>query len=192
MEKPANSFLVIGGCRSGKSSYALERCNQISGRKIYIATTVVQDEEMHQRVAAHQQERGKGWQTIEEPLQVHQHIETRSKTAAVILVDCLTLWVSNMLMETYEQDRVLTMVEHLTQAVQHSQCPVFLVSNEVGTGIVPENKLARRFRDNAGLVNQKVAAAVDEVYYTVAGIPMRIKPSQDLSGAMHVRGEVGL
>lgn len=171
--------LVIGGCRSGKSSFALEEANQIKGdQKLFLATSVPRDPEMHKRVAKHQAERGEDWQTIEEPVDIHKIIETRSGNADVILVDCLTLWTSNLMAREEGESTVMEYTQKLVSALEASQCPVFLVANEVGTGIVPENALARQFRDLAGFVNQKVAAAADRVVLTVAGIGVQIKPKE--------------
>jgi adenosylcobinamide kinase/adenosylcobinamide-phosphate guanylyltransferase len=178
---------VIGGCRSGKSRFALNAANQMTGnqvkaapsgkvRKIFLATSVPRDPEMDKRVAAHQAERGEDWQTIEEPIMIHKTIERASKTADVILVDCLTLWTSNLLFAEYDEPRIMEATAFLAGALAKSCCPVFLVSNEVGYGIVPENSLARQFRDMAGLVNQKIAAMADQVILTVAGIEVPIKP----------------
>jgi len=180
LNNKARITLVIGGCRSGKSRFALDGANQITGgKKIFLATSVPTDPEMDRRVAAHRAERGGEWQTIEEPLMIHDTIETASQTAGVILVDCLTLWTSNLLFAKYEEPAIMEAVSLLTTALENSLCPVFLVSNEVGYGIVPENILARQFRDYAGLVNQKIAAAADRVILTVAGIPVTVKPREN-------------
>ena len=177
MENKAIITLVIGGCRSGKSGFALEAANQIPGdQKIFLATSVPTDPEMDKRVATHKAERGDNWQTIEEPMMIHDAIELASKTAHVILVDCLTLWTSNLLLADYDEAKILEAVGRLIGALETCPCPVFLVSNEVGYGIVPENSLARQFRDFAGLVNQKMAAMADRVFLTVAGIALPIKP----------------
>jgi adenosylcobinamide kinase/adenosylcobinamide-phosphate guanylyltransferase len=187
LENKARITLVIGGCRSGKSRFALNAANQMTDnqvkaapsgevRKIFLATSVPRDPEMDKRVAAHQAERGEDWQTIEEPIMIHKTIEASSKTADVILVDCLTLWTSNLLFAEYDEPRIMEATALLAGALAKSCCPVFLVSNEVGYGIVPENSLARRFRDMAGLVNQKIAAMADQVILTVAGIEVPIKP----------------
>jgi len=187
LENKARITLVIGGCRSGKSRFALDAADQIidnkvkadaagGGRKIFLATSVPRDPEMDKRVAAHQVERGEDWQTIEEPVMIHQTIERASTTAGVILVDCLTLWTSNLLFAEYDEPRIMEATNLLAGALEKSGCPVFLVSNEVGYGIVPDNSLARQFRDIAGLVNQKIAAMADRVILTVAGIDVPIKP----------------
>ena len=169
--------LVIGGCRSGKSDYALDRANALGGdRKVFLATSVPRDREMEKRVEKHVKERGRGWITREEPLDVHTVIETESPTADVILLDCLTLWTTNLLMDGRDEAGIRDAVAELAKALATSQCPVFMVTNEVGYGIVPENTLARQFRDHAGLVNRELARVAHEVYLTVAGIDVRIKP----------------
>ncbi len=168
--------LVIGGCRSGKSRHAMDLAEQVNGnRKIYVATCVPMDEEMRQRVARHQAERGPGWQTVETPLAIGPCIERSSAKADVILVDCLTLWTSNLMGEGRDQETILAQAEELGRILETVQCPVMLVSNEVGTGIVPENRMARQFRDIAGLVNQTIAGACSRVVWMVAGIPMAVK-----------------
>lgn len=173
-----NSMLVIGGCRSGKSAYALGYCNRITGnRKFFLATSVPSDEEMHQRVAAHQRERGPDWTTIETPLDIDGSILRFSSRANVILVDCLTLWISNLMAAEKADEQICLLAENLGNTLGTADCPVVLVSNEVGYGIVPDNPLARRFRDTAGRVNQIIARHVNQVVMTVAGIPVPVKPA---------------
>lgn len=168
---------VIGGCRSGKSDYTLAEANKITaGSKYFIATSVPTDTEMEERVQKHQQERGREWLTIEEPVEIHKTIETCGKDAGVILVDCLTLWVSNLMVNAYDAEQIDCAIAKLEKSLEKSPCPVFLVSNEVGLGIVPENKLARQFRDYAGLVNRRIAQTAGRVVMTVAGIDVQIKP----------------
>ncbi|NOX33582.1 MAG: bifunctional adenosylcobinamide kinase/adenosylcobinamide-phosphate guanylyltransferase [Deltaproteobacteria bacterium] len=168
---------VVGGCRSGKSSFALDQANMTAREnKYFIATSVPTDSEMEKRVEKHQQERGENWHTIEEPVRIHEKINQCSQKAGVILVDCLTLWVSNLLFHSNDQAQFDKAVKDLEISLNKCECPVFLVSNEVGTGIVPENKLARQFRDLAGFVNQRVAKIADRVIMTVAGIDIQIKP----------------
>ena len=169
-------IFVIGGCRSGKSRHALETADGISAnQKIFIATCIPRDAEMKQRVERHQKERRQNWQTVEAPVHLAQAIIGNSRQADVLLVDCLTLWISNLLMETDNDEKILKQIRSLTYACASVSCPVILVSNEVGAGIVPENKLARRFRDLVGSANQAVAAQADRVVWMVAGIPVRIK-----------------
>jgi len=167
--------LVIGGCRSGKSGHALDLADQIKGRKrVFLATCVPYDEEMKARVAKHKAERSGSWTTVEVPIHLAEAIREHSG-ADLILVDCLTLWVTNLMLEMETADAFDMHVERLLMAMERARCPVLLVSNEVGQGIVPDNALARQFRDAAGLVNQKVAARVDRVVWMVAGIPVVIK-----------------
>jgi adenosylcobinamide kinase/adenosylcobinamide-phosphate guanylyltransferase len=169
------TFLVTGGCRSGKSRFALGFADHRFSRKIFVATCEAQDQEMRQRIKAHQEARGPDWKTIEAPTALPEAVASHGSDADVILVDCLTLWVSNLLAEDRSQRQILARADSLVQGINEVPCSVILVSNEVGTGIVPENELARRFRDVAGLVNQNVAACVDSVVWMVAGIPVRIK-----------------
>ena len=170
------TIIVIGGCRSGKSRHALEMAEKISGKKkIFIATCVPNDDEMKQRVTRHQKDRGYSWTTVEIPVLVPEAIVEYSQKADVILVDCLTLWINNLLIEINDQGKIVEHIQELTQSLNKAQCPVILVSNEVGTGIVPDNKLARLFRDTAGFVNQNIAKCADRVIWMVAGIPVQIK-----------------
>ena len=166
-------IFVLGGCRSGKSSFALETAQKFSGdKKVFIATCIARDDEMGQRVERHQKERSQAWETVEAPIHLPEAIVAAGGEAGILLVDCLTLWISNLLMENHDSDQVLNQVQSLTRAVASSACPVILVSNEVGTGIVPENKLARLYRDLVGSTNQAVAECVDQVVWTVAGISL--------------------
>ncbi len=167
---------IVGGCRSGKSKYALQTAEKIVAKcRIYIATCVPQDDEMKQRVAQHQKQRNSTWVTVEEPLDLTRAITENSRKADVVLIDCLTLWMSNLLMQTQDEAALKNKIEHLVQALSLADCPVVVVSNEVGGGIVPENPLARQFRDIAGWANQSVAACADRVVWMVAGIPVTVK-----------------
>jgi adenosylcobinamide kinase/adenosylcobinamide-phosphate guanylyltransferase len=169
-------IFVIGGCRSGKSRHALETAERLTeDQKIFMATCIPHDEEMQQRVRRHQAERSRNWQTIETPVHLPRAIEENSRRAGVLLVDCLTLWINNLLMESDDGKNVQKQIQDLKNAIQAAGCPVVLVSNEVGGGIVPENRLARLFRDLVGSVNQAVAETADRVVWMVAGIPVRIK-----------------
>ena len=146
MDNP-NIILVLGGCRSGKSRHALQLAELYLGkRNLFIATCVATDEEMKQGVARHQSERGDAWSTLEIPFRLADTIKTESLRADMILVDCLTLWMSNLFMKTGKQDEIDTSVGRLTDALSSARCPVVLVSNEVGGGIVPANTLSRRYR----------------------------------------------
>ncbi len=176
--RTTNHVLFIGGCRSGKSSYALDKANRLIGdQKVYIATSVPTDSEMAERVERHRFERGKSWRTEEEPININERINNVGNSASVVIVDCLTLWTSNLLLDGRDESGIMTAVDLLIESLHNCPCPVYLVSNEVGHGIVPGNSLSRQFRDMAGLVNQRLAKVVDQVIYIVAGIPIQIKPA---------------
>ncbi len=170
--------LVIGGCRSGKSDYALNEANKESEKsKLFIATCVPTDDEMKERVDKHQKDRDSTWATLETPLLIHKEIDKNSKDRDIIIVDCLTLWTTNLIMKRDNIDEIKADIKSLVLSLDKAKkdCTVYLVTNEVGLGIVPENKLARYFRDVAGLVNQEIAKCADEVVMSVAGIPVKIK-----------------
>ncbi|MGC8719876.1 MAG: bifunctional adenosylcobinamide kinase/adenosylcobinamide-phosphate guanylyltransferase [Thermodesulforhabdaceae bacterium] len=176
--------LVLGGARSGKSLYAEKLISCFPPPYIYIATAEVLDDEMADRVRRHRERRGDQWITYEEPLGLVKLLQTLTPTSSPILVDCLTLWLSNLLIA--EQDAEGE-VERLCGIIRQSTAsPLIFVSNEVGLGIVPENDLARRFRDVAGWAHQKIAAECTHVTWMVAGIPVVVKhpegkpPGQDI------------
>ena len=167
---------VIGGCRSGKSRQALELAEKISGSKrIFIATCMPFDDEMKQRIERHKRERDKSWKTVEAPVELSAAINENSREGDVIIIDCLTLWINNLLMEIENPDVINKCIHKLILAIKEAKCPIILISNEVGAGIVPENKLARKFRDIAGFTNQKVAECADSVIWMIAGISVSIK-----------------
>jgi adenosylcobinamide kinase/adenosylcobinamide-phosphate guanylyltransferase len=167
---------VIGGCRSGKSRHALETAQRFAGdKKVFIATCIPSDDEMKQRVDNHRKERGAAWKTVETPILLPEVIAEKSRMSDAILVDCLTLWINNLLMEDETPKEIEAKIARLTAAIEKAKCPVVLVSNEVGAGIVPDNNLARMFRDLVGSVNQAVADCADKVVWMVAGIPITIK-----------------
>ncbi len=170
MIKMAKITLVLGGTRSGKSLHAEALADKSTSNKIYIATSEILDAEMAERVKIHKDRRGDGWQTIEEPLEIAKIIKNTQQ--AVILLDCLTLWLSNLLHKELE---VIPQIDILIEELRATQAEVILVSNEVGMGIVPENALARKFRDYAGILHQRIAEIADEVVLVVAGIPVKIK-----------------
>ncbi len=166
-------ILITGGARSGKSRYAEQRAAALGPRRLYIATAEASDEEMAHRIATHQRRRGSAWNTIEEPVQITETLQAWRGRTDCALVDCLTLWLSNLILRGDED--VEEKVESLAQTVACLDFSVVLVANEVGAGIVPNNPLARRFRDMAGWTNQRIALAANEVVLMVAGIPMTIK-----------------
>ncbi|MCP4369382.1 MAG: bifunctional adenosylcobinamide kinase/adenosylcobinamide-phosphate guanylyltransferase [Deltaproteobacteria bacterium] len=167
---------ILGGCRSGKSRHALELAEKIQANKrIFIATCIPHDDEMKERIDRHKKDRDKSWKTFEVPVQLPEAISEKSRKGDVILIDCLTLWINNLLVEIEVHDVIDQRIHKLILALKDAKCPIILVSNEVGAGIVPENKLARYFRDLTGFTNQKVAECADNVIWMVAGIPVSIK-----------------
>jgi len=167
-----NSLLVLGGARSGKSRYAQARAEAIDADLVFIATAQPFDAEMTERIARHRADRGTRWTTVEAPVELAAAIRAECREDRVLLIDCLTLWASNLLLA--ERD-IPAATDELIAAIDDAAGPLILVSNEVGLGIVPDNPLARRFRDEAGRVNQQVAAAVDEAMFVAAGLPLRLK-----------------
>lgn len=166
------SLLVIGGARSGKSRYAQQRAEATSLSRVFIATAKAFDEEMCERIARHRADRDAGWQTVEVPLDLPQAIAEYDAPDRVLLVDCLTLWVTNLMLGERDIEPALCAI---TSVIARSTGQLIFVSNEVGWGIVPENALARRFRDMAGLANQRIAACMDEVQFMCAGLNLRLK-----------------
>jgi adenosylcobinamide kinase / adenosylcobinamide-phosphate guanylyltransferase len=167
-------ILITGGARSGKSQYAERRSAEMESRPLYVATAEANDEEMAQRIAAHRKRRGTQWRTIEEPLELTEALLAERGKTDCALVDCLTLWISNLLIrhdDKYAREKVEELIEKLPQLNFH----LVFVTNEVGSGIVPDNPLARKFRDLAGFTNQRMAQAANEVILMVAGIPIIVK-----------------
>lgn len=192
------NFLILGGSRSGKSRLAQElaeffiedrgkdRGGDSGGRAqggLFIATARALDGEMRRRIEQHRRDRkGDIWHTVEEPLDPARVISGRGENHSVILLDCITLWLSNLLLEGDREgvslegrDEISSILGPLKTAVTTCQAPVIMVSNEVGMGIVPGDSLSRRFRDLAGLVNQALAALCDSVIFCAAGLPMVLK-----------------
>jgi adenosylcobinamide kinase/adenosylcobinamide-phosphate guanylyltransferase len=168
--------LVIGAARSGKSRYAESVARESGLTKLYLATARVLDEEMAARVTRHKLDRGVGWFTVEEPIALAEAVASRAAPDRIILVDCLTLWLTNLMLEGED---IAGHVAALATALERARGPVVLVSNEVGGGIVPDNAMAREFRDLQGRLNQDMAALASHVTLVVAGIPLAIKGSVD-------------
>lgn len=163
--------LVIGGARSGKSAFAEHLITATSRPRRYIATAEAWDDEMRERIAQHRQDRGAAWTTVEAPLDLAAALaEARADEA--VLVDCATLWLTNHLLADHN---LSTEADRLGLALATCKAPVVIVTNETGWGIVPENALARRFRDEQGRLNQRFAAAADLVVTVIAGLPLVLK-----------------
>lgn len=177
----ARLILVTGGARSGKSAYALKHGETLGEKRVFIATGMATDEEMRERIRRHRQDRSQaGWTTVEEPTNVAGAIRN-AKESDALLVDCLTTWLGNLMHEAERANRTLS-EENIAGCCQDmlNVCgelsgTVIFVTNEVGMGIVPDNPLARRFRDLAGRCNQLIAAAADEVVFVTCGLPTHIK-----------------
>ncbi|GLR84389.1 bifunctional adenosylcobinamide kinase/adenosylcobinamide-phosphate guanylyltransferase [Bradyrhizobium iriomotense] len=163
--------LITGGARSGKSQRAEARARSFPGRPVYIATAEALDAEMAERIARHRARRGDDWIERETPLDLVAALDATDGSGAR-LVDCLTLWLSNLLHAERDWSGEAAL---LAAALRRQRSPVILVTNEVGLGIVPDNALARSFRDAAGLLNQVIAEVADEVEFVVAGLPMKVK-----------------
>ena len=164
-------YLVLGGARSGKSHHAESLIEACPAPWRYIATAEPLDEEMRRRIAAHKARRGRGWHTVEAPLDLASALDD-CPDGTPVLADCLTLWLSNLMLNGRP---VETAVDGLLEALERRRGPTVLVSNEVGLGIVPDNRLARDFRDAAGSLHAKVAARAEHVHFMVAGIPSIVK-----------------
>ena len=166
------STLILGGARSGKSRRAQQLAEQLCTTRVFIATAEALDQEMADRIARHQQDRGVGWHTVEAPLDLVTALEEAAARQACLLVDCLTLWLSNLMHHGRDVEAESTA---LCDLLRRLECPVILVSNEVGLGLVPETALGRAFRDAQGRLNQQVAEACDVVEFVAAGLPLRLK-----------------
>ncbi len=174
--------LVLGGVRSGKSHYAQDLVAQSVvnglGRVAFIATAEALDDEMQQRITRHREERPAGWTTLEAPVALEDAILQCSGNFDIVLVDCLTLWTSNLMTaEDSDSERIFARAAGLCEALRQVTSSVILVSNEVGSGIVPESSAGRLYRDLLGGVNQRVAAIADKVLLLVAGYPLTVKDS---------------
>ena len=172
---PAHT-LILGGAKSGKSALAQRLAEAAGGHLVYLATAQARDPEMAARIARHQVQRGPAWTTREEPLELARALKELDRPRQVILVDCLTLWLSNLLtLAGLEDSAVEARARKLAALIPGLQCRLILVANEVGLGIVPDNPLARRFRDLAGSLHQSLAAVCDQVILVAAGLPLVLK-----------------
>ena len=178
-------ILVTGGSRSGKSGFALELARAYEEPRIFLATAQPFDEEMAQRIAAHQRNRPAGWELREEPVHVPEALAGALQSARTVIVDCVTVWVANLLLgdDSFDEGSAAARAGSLVECARGAKSAgyggaVIVVTNEVGSGIVPDNAISRRFRDCAGRANQVIAREADEVYSMISGIPIRIKPQE--------------
>lgn len=176
-----NEFILIGGgARSGKSGFALELAERLAPERIFLATAQALDTEMQERIDRHQEERADRFSTIEEPRRIVDAL-ARVPNDAVVVVDCITLWLSNLMLDRLSDEALEREVEHLLEALRRSSFHCVAVTNEVGSGVVPESPLGRRFRDCAGRANQRLAAQADRVYLAALGCILQIKPRLELA-----------
>lgn len=166
--------LLTGGSRSGKSRYALEIASLYS-RKAFIATAEPFDDEMRSRISHHREERGFDYVTIEEPIDLAGAIRSLPADTEVAVVDCLTVWIGNLMYRVGEDVESYPQIDDLLRILESPPCDLVLVTNEVGMGIIPDNAMSRRYRDLAGSLNQRVASAADRVIVTISGIPLTLK-----------------
>jgi len=166
------TILILGGARSGKSAHALKLAEAAAPRRLFLATAEARDDEMHARIARHKADRPFGWTTLEETLEIAGVLQAQGSTDQSIVVDCLTLWLSNL----FECRRDVELeTRRLCAALASARAQIFLVSNEIGLGLVPETPLGRAFRDAQGRLNQRIAAQADVVEFVAAGLPLRLK-----------------
>ena len=167
--------LIGGGVRSGKSGFALAHARRLSPRRCFIATGQALDDEMRARIARHRDERGADFETFEEPIDLLGALR-RAPAQAVVVVDCLTLWLSNLLCAELPKPEILARVDATLTAAAARAAPTLIVTNEVGLGVVPETALGRAFRDLAGTAHQRFAARADEIYAALLGVVLRLRP----------------
>jgi adenosylcobinamide kinase/adenosylcobinamide-phosphate guanylyltransferase len=172
----ARLVLIGGGVRSGKSAFALARARSLGDRRVFVATAQAFDAEMEARIAAHHRERGGDFLTIEEPVEVPAVLDAL-RDVDVVVVDCLTLWLSNLLLRDESEQQILQRVDALGEVLARRAFHAIVVTNEVGMGIVPESRLGRIFRDLSGLAHQRLASRADEVHVAMMGVVLRIKPA---------------
>ncbi len=177
------SEFILGGARSGKSRYALARARRSPGPTAFLATAQALDAGMKTRIARHQAERPGGWTTVEEPLDIVPACRRLAARHDLVIIDCLTLWVSNRLERGDGDESILAGADELSKFMSERAISLILVSNEVGAGVHPPTEVGLRFRELLGLVNQRVAAAADRVILMVAGIPLSIKDASPVPGS---------
>jgi adenosylcobinamide kinase/adenosylcobinamide-phosphate guanylyltransferase len=178
MPPRVRSLLVLGGARSGKTAYAHRLAETCGSERLYLATAEAGDEEMAARIARHRTDRGRGWATFEEPLEVAGALGAEARPGRVVIVDCLTLWLSNVMLAGRDPGQAIA---GLAEAIAGLAGPAIVVSNEVGLGIVPDHRLGREFRDWQGRANREIAGACDAAVFIAAGLPLQLKPAPAVS-----------
>ena len=173
-KKKTTFICILGGASSGKSEFALKLCRTTKPRA-FVATGQPLDAEMAKRIRSHRRSRGLGWKTVEIPVKVEEWFRRDGPLYSVVVVDCMTLWLSNLQRDGARMRQILSRTKKFSRAVRHVPGRVVVVSNELGFGLVPPDPTSRRFRDLSGQVNQIIAAAADEVYFVVSGLPLRLK-----------------
>jgi adenosylcobinamide kinase/adenosylcobinamide-phosphate guanylyltransferase len=178
-------IVITGGTRSGKSRFAVELAKRFGQDIVYLATCKATDQEMRRRIARHRQQRPHHWRTIEHPADPAKVVAQLNGKSDGLILDCLTMYVSQLLVAGQSDERIQQQVRRLCHVMRRAAYPVILVTNEVGSGVVPEFPMGRRFRDLAGLANQTAATLADEVYLLVAGIPTLIKARSSSRRSLH-------
>lgn len=169
-------IFILGGARSGKSSFALKLAKEEKNKKVaFVATGEPFDNEMKQRISLHKKSRPGPWETFEEPYNLSKLLNKKAAVFDILIIDCLTLFVSNLLLKGNSEKGIIKEMNKVLSILKAAKAKSIIVSNEVGLGIVPDNKLSRDFRDVAGKINQSVAQSADEVFFIVSGLPMKVK-----------------
>lgn len=168
-------IFILGGVRSGKSSYAIEKALRLDKKVAFIATCSYFDKEMKERIEIHKKNRPGHWPLFEEPQNIPLLLKRLGSKFKVVIIDCLTLFISNLLSEGFNEQEIVAQVFKIVRTVKSVKCKLIIISNEVGLGLVPKNPLARRFRDLAGRVNQLVAQEADEVFFMISGLPWKLR-----------------
>jgi adenosylcobinamide kinase / adenosylcobinamide-phosphate guanylyltransferase len=181
--------LIIGGARSGKSSHALKLARVYRPARFYLATARAGDEEMSKRILNHKKERGSDFRTIEEQYQLKKVFRGFPGEVRVVVVDCLTLWITNLLLAERREEKIRTIVEELLEMKKQVKAPVIWISNEVGQGIVPNDPLSRRYQDLLGWTNQRFAGVSNRVIQMVVGIPIQIKSERSKLKGQRSKGK---
>jgi adenosylcobinamide kinase/adenosylcobinamide-phosphate guanylyltransferase len=174
LQRSGRLILVLGGASSGKSTAALKLAGP-KGRRAFVATAEARDDEMTSRIRRHQLDRGRGWETAEVPIEIAEWLRSKGRGYRTIVLDCLTVWLSNLRERDMTDEAVAGQVSSLITAARASQARVVVVSNELGLGLVPQESGSRKFRELMGQTNQQVAAGADEVYFVTAGILQQVK-----------------